>query len=120
MELEAMKSRALANWTQRDKLVRGTKARLTACRPNSPEGSEALREAFALIVAANSNAVALGQAVSIAWGFTGFDARFLGSLHDQQQGVGQAQRDLTRSQLATIRTVLMSEAYLTQVALLWS
>lgn len=71
-----------------------------------------MREVFTLVMDAERNADALAQATGLVWGFAPFDVRFLSSLRDQQ-------RPLTRSQLGTFRTMMMGEAYITQVALLW-
>ena len=74
---------------------------------------------FEMITFADLNAVALEAAFpSVSFGFSQYDARFLRSLRDQTLGVGQAQRPLTKAQLATVRTILQREPYLTQVALM--
>jgi len=119
MDIETMKARAEAHRPRLDELKLIAKARLEACSPGSLQGAEALREAFDLIATAESNATALLEATGLVWGFGPFDARFLGSLRDQVQGIGLAQRDLTRAQLATVRTMLVADKYTTQLALLW-
>jgi hypothetical protein len=80
---------------------------------------ETLAAMFEVVTFGDFNAVALEAAFpDVRFGFQQHDARFMRSLRDQTLGNGEAARPLTRAQLATVRTILQREPYLTQVALM--
>lgn len=112
--LDALAARATANRSRLDVLREQTKKRIVQMKPG-----EEVRAVFDLLVYCDLNAVALeGKTEGMIWGFAQHDARFLRSLRDQAIGHGQQGKPLTRSQLNTVRVVMLREPYLTQVAIL--
>lgn len=93
------------------------KTRLETLTP--AKDAEILTAMFEVVTFADFNAVALEHDhPEVRFGFQQHDARFLRSLRDQTLGNGEDKRPLTRAQLATIRTILQREPYLTQVSLM--
>jgi hypothetical protein len=93
------------------------KSRLESIVP-AREG-DLLSKMFGMLCDADLNSVGLESAFSgISFGFAQHDSRYLRSLRDQVLGNGVEAKPLTKAQLASVRTILQREAYLTQVALL--
>jgi hypothetical protein len=79
-----------------------------------------INEMFELLTFADFNAVALeSENPGLRFGFAQHDARFMRSLRDQILGNGEEKKELTKAQLGTVRTIMLREPYLTQVALLY-
>jgi len=101
-----------------DKLREQTRTKLANAVP--ARDADELSAMFELLTFADFNAVALEEATAdLRFGFQQHDARFLRSLRDQQLGNGEQAKPLTKSQLATLRTIMMREPYLTQLALMF-
>lgn len=80
---------------------------------------ELVRSLFDLLVFADFNAVAMESAMPArTFGFMAHDARFLRSLRDQALGVSPRPRPLSRTQLNTLRVIMLREPYITQATLL--
>jgi hypothetical protein len=93
------------------------KTRLETAKP--AKDADLLTTMFEVVTFGDFNAVALeADHPEFRFGFQQHDARFLSSLRDQTLGNGEDKRPLTKAQLTTVRTILMREPYLTQVALM--
>lgn len=116
MDLKTMLARANDKKPQLETLKEQTKIALSNAVP--ARDADQLTSMFEVLTFADFNAVILEGDGDLRFGFQQHDARFLRSLRDQVLGNGEEKKPLTRSQLATLRTIMLRDCYLTQLALL--